>query len=336
MASPDVTKEDFAAVRGIAEPAGPVIPDLETAEALMEDARDRVYSRLRVAVLNAVTHEYAAVLAVFGDEQYIPSREHVLSPISYVTIPKLDGQFNYVVLAGISGQGIAQAAAMASLIKYKCRHVTKIILVGIAAGQPNLSDGERDVRLGDLVVGSSVIQYDHVKRVNGKLELRGDRLPTADSDLVNVVNRLRATQDFAGDVRRPKSWERYIDESVPKIRKASRPKADLDKYHGVRNYTTGLEYERTDDYPYVHFGIVGSASTLLKDSQYRDNLNEQYKIIAYEMEGAGVAIAAATSGFGYLIVRGICDYADNDKNDQWQTYASVCAASFARAVLEAL
>jgi nucleoside phosphorylase len=336
MPGHNVTEKDFTTAREITEPTGPIVSDLQTAEVLVEDARDQIYSRLRVAVLNAVTHEYAAVLAVFGEEQSIPSREHVLSPITYVTIRRPDGRINYIVLAGISGQGIAQAAAMASLIKYKCRHVTKIILVGIAAGQPNLSDGERDVRLGDIVVGNNIIQYDHVKRTDGKIDLRGDKLPTADSDLINLANRLRASQEFAENVDRLKPWQRYIDENVLKIRKAARPKAEQDKNYPQRNYTVGTEYERSDNYPYVHFGTIGSAGTLLKDSKYRDNLNLKYKTIAYEMEGAGVAIASATNGFGYLIVRGICDYADSDKNDQWQTYASVCAASFARCILEAL
>jgi nucleoside phosphorylase len=79
---------------------------------------------------------------------------------------------------------------------------------------------------------------------------------------------------------------------------------------------------------------IGSASTLLKDATFRDELNKNHGIIAYEMEGAGVAIAAATFHLSYLNVRGICDYGDNEKNDHWQTYASVCAASFARAILE--
>lgn len=336
MAAQTVSEEDFRAVRGIAEPEGARIRDLQTAQALVDDARDRIYARLRVAILNAVTHEYAAAVAVFGEEKTIPSREHVLSSITYVTICKPDGRPDYVVLAGISGQGIAQAAAMASLIKYKCRHVTKIILVGIAAGQPNLNDGESDVRLGDLVIGNSVIQYDHVKRTDGNIDLRGDKLPTADGDLLNIVNRLRASQDFAKDAQRAKPWERYIDENVPKLRKARRPKEEADKNYPKRDYKKGLEYERPNGYPYIHLGNIGSASMLLKDAEYRDELYGMYKTIAYEMEGAGLAIAAATNGFGYLIIRGICDYADNEKNDQWQTYASVCAASFARAVLEAL
>jgi nucleoside phosphorylase len=80
--------------------------------------------------------------------------------------------------------------------------------------------------------------------------------------------------------------------------------------------------------------MIGSANILLKDAAFRDSLNSDHGIIAYEMQGAGVAIAAATFNLGYLNVRGICDYGDNEKNDDWQRYAGVCAASFARVVLE--
>ena len=51
------------------------------------------------------------------------------------------------------------------------------------------------------------------------------------------------------------------------------------------------------------------------------------------MEGAGVAIASATNGFGYLIVRGICDYSDSHKNKDWQEYAAATAAAYARELL---
>ena len=30
-----------------------------------------------------------------------------------------------------------------------------------------------------------------------------------------------------------------------------------------------------------------------------------------------------------MIVRGVCDYCDNHKNDQWQSYAALAAASIA-------
>jgi len=35
----------------------------------------------------------------------------------------------------------------------------------------------------------------------------------------------------------------------------------------------------------------------------------------------------------YLVIRGICDYADSHKNKQWQGYASAVAAAYAKELL---
>jgi tetratricopeptide (TPR) repeat protein len=52
------------------------------------------------------------------------------------------------------------------------------------------------------------------------------------------------------------------------------------------------------------------------------------------MEGSGVADASWLSNSGYLLVRGICDYANARKGDLWQGYAAVAAAGVTRAILE--
>jgi hypothetical protein len=47
------------------------------------------------------------------------------------------------------------------------------------------------------------------------------------------------------------------------------------------------------------------------------------------MEAAGVA-----NSFPCLAIRGICDYADESKNKDWQGYAAGVAAAFAEELLE--
>ena len=54
------------------------------------------------------------------------------------------------------------------------------------------------------------------------------------------------------------------------------------------------------------------------------------------MEASGIVDASWTHGVGYLVVRGICDYCDSLKNDTWQPYAAVAAASFVRSLLESM
>ena len=88
--------------------------------------------------------------------------------------------------------------------------------------------------------------------------------------------------------------------------------------------------------PRVFFGPIASGNILLKDQCQRDALRDQFGVKAVEMEGVGIADATWNHGIGYLVVRGICDYADANKNDVWQCYAAMVAAAYVRAILEAM
>ena len=52
------------------------------------------------------------------------------------------------------------------------------------------------------------------------------------------------------------------------------------------------------------------------------------------MEGAGIADASWLDEAGYLVIRGTCDYCNNEKRDTWQLYAAIVAAAYARSVIE--
>jgi nucleoside phosphorylase len=54
------------------------------------------------------------------------------------------------------------------------------------------------------------------------------------------------------------------------------------------------------------------------------------------METAGLADAAWLREKSYFAIRGICDYCDPNKNDDWQPYAAMAAAGFVRALLESM
>lgn len=295
-------------------------------------AHVKLYGKIRYAIINAIPHEFASTIAVFGNAEVMPHPTRRSVRIEYITLNDRLGEPFYVAIAGTTGPGIAQAATATALIKSKCEHVRKVILVGIAAGQENLVDKEKDIRLGDVIVGDKMIQYDYVKRTDGKFELRGNNLSPGDKQLLNAVDRLLSLQEHKGTASSVKPWDKYIDRGIATIRSADRPLEDPNTR--LRKYVKGLVYERSENRPHVHVGTIGSACTLLKDAEYRDSLSVNHGTIAYEMEGAGVAVASSMIDIGYLNVRGICDYGDTRKSDDWQTYASVCAAAVARAILE--
>jgi len=53
------------------------------------------------------------------------------------------------------------------------------------------------------------------------------------------------------------------------------------------------------------------------------------ELLAVAMEGAGVAVAVEEqTGTNFIEIRGISDFADSNKNDDWQEYAANAAAAF--------
>ncbi|KAL4885914.1 hypothetical protein BJY04DRAFT_230145 [Aspergillus karnatakaensis] len=78
----------------------------------------------------------------------------------------------------------------------------------------------------------------------------------------------------------------------------------------------------------IHFGSIGTAGFVMKSSMHRDQYAKSEKVIAFEMEGAGL-----WKRFNCLIIKGVCDYADSHKNKKWQEFSAVVAASAAMEVL---
>lgn len=81
---------------------------------------------------------------------------------------------------------------------------------------------------------------------------------------------------------------------------------------------------------------IASANTLLKSYKKRQQLKEEFGVYAVEMEASGIADTTWEMGTGYIVIRGICDYCDEYKNDDWQEYAALAAASYARDLIENL
>lgn len=82
--------------------------------------------------------------------------------------------------------------------------------------------------------------------------------------------------------------------------------------------------------PNVHFGLVATGDTVMRSGEDRDRIAARDKVIAFEMEGAGVWETFPAS----LVIKGVCDYADSHKNKTWQAYAAATAAAAAKALLE--
>lgn len=83
----------------------------------------------------------------------------------------------------------------------------------------------------------------------------------------------------------------------------------------------------------IHYGLIASGNQVIKDARFRDSLNESFggNVLCVEMEAAGLM-----NDFPCIVIRGICDYADSQKNKDWQEYAAAVAAAYAKELLEYL
>ncbi|MBD2372893.1 phosphorylase [Leptolyngbya sp. FACHB-402] len=91
--------------------------------------------------------------------------------------------------------------------------------------------------------------------------------------------------------------------------------------------------DRTQTRPKLGLGVIASGDKVIADAMERDRIAAvNRKIMAIEMEGYGV-IASTWQSFERvrcLVIRGLCDYADSSKNDEWHDYAAAAAAGFTK------
>jgi nucleoside phosphorylase len=83
-----------------------------------------------------------------------------------------------------------------------------------------------------------------------------------------------------------------------------------------------------EDNPVIHYGLIASANQLIKDAKLRDKFAKENDVLCFEMDAAGLM-----NQFPCLVIRGICDYPDSHKNKEWQGYAAMVAAAYAKDLL---
>jgi nucleoside phosphorylase len=242
-----------------------------------------------------------------------------------------------VVLTQTGDTGMNAAADAATNLSRSFPTVDCLLMVGIAAGVPDVLVPQRHVRLGDIVVPTwGIVDYGHVIVQGGRVELR-QPFPRPWQLLRRVANQLQAAE-LAGT--RP--WEQWLDTSrSPHLAGYGRPADDTDVLAaptpGARplQHPPGIHSGHRAGLPKVHYGLVGSANVSLRDAQVRDQLAAEYNLRAFEMEGAGVGTSAFLNDRHWFMVRGISDYADRGFGPVWRNYASLAAAAYVRALLGA-
>lgn len=285
-----------------------------------------------LAILTALPKEYVAVNALLdhpvahSETDHRGTRHYTLG-----TMPGRGGSRHDIVLTMV-GVGNNISAITTTQLLNDLPSVHTLILSGIAGGVPNTAKVEDHVRLGDIVVSNErgVIQYDFVKEETKRPDPRHPPRPASS----NMVRAARMMEADALCGARP--WDEFIEHAMSLLN-WKRPPESTDLLASSDDASVFLRHPRDPlrirRRPRVFLGPIASANTLLKSPKRRDLLRDSFGVKAVEMEGSGTADAAWMSQAQHFVVRGICDYCDSRKGDDWQNYAAAAAAGYVAAIL---
>lgn len=234
------------------------------------------------------------------------------------------GKHNIVIACLPKGKiGTNVAAAYATQMMRTFPSIKVGLMVGIGGGIPP------KVRLGDVVVSTPTGQYPGVVQWDfGKAEKAGEfkrtgALNNPPSALLTALTKLETNYEMAGS-----KIPEYLDEMAKKWPRLVRKYIWSDSLKDPMYESDTSDRDPGD--PHVHYGLIASGNQVIKDAKFRDRLNESLggDVLCFEMEAAGLL------DFPCIVIRGICDYADLHKNEDWQEHAAAVAAAFAKELLQ--
>ncbi|CAI6079066.1 unnamed protein product [Clonostachys chloroleuca] len=242
-----------------------------------------------------------------------------------------------IVLACLpyKGTGTNHAAIVANNLRRSFSSINLVLMVGIGGGIP----GPHDPRLGDVVVGSEVIQYDLGKTIKEGRFQRTGILRRSHENVRTALSKFKAEHD-AHENEIPTILRQMV-ERHPTMAQYATPGSPPDllflpdcEHSSITNCESCDTLKlvprpsRFDKKPRIHYGKIASGNHVVKDAVERDTLAQELNVLCIEMEAAGVMDC-----YPCLSIRGLSDYSDAHKNDGWKRYAAGTAAACAKEFL---
>ncbi|OQD87404.1 hypothetical protein PENSOL_c078G10565 [Penicillium solitum] len=294
----------------------------------------------------ALLVEYVAAQEFLDEEHEKPSFVSPNDTNDY-TLGKMDE--HNVVIAVLPGgdYGTASAANVATNMLNTFHNVRIGLMVGIGGGVPS---EKHDVRLGDVVVSAprdsegGVFQYDFGKSIQEQSFQHTRFLNQPPATLRTAMTGIQAQYKRKGH-KLIEAINIILDTNARLRSEYERPESITDRLFrpalshesncgavSCANDASNLVLRRNrseKDNPAIHYGLIASGNQLMKDALIRDRLAAEKEVLCFEMEAAGLM-----NTFPCLVIRGICDYSDSHKNKEWQGFAAMVAAAYAKDLLQ--
>ncbi|KAF5658161.1 vegetatible incompatibility het-e-1 [Fusarium circinatum] len=292
------------------------------------------HERYTVAWICALPKETAAAEAVLDDVH-----ERLCRPKNDTNSYILGsiGCHNIVIAClPIDGYGTNNAVNVLTHLTRTFTSIYLSLMVGIGGGVPREN---YDIRLGDIVVGTQVVQHDLMK-IGTDGQIQHTAVPRTLSHLVGKALSVLRSVHQPHSSRIPLILQERFRELPNYARPTTADRLFCAEYQHSFVASSCDECspselvqrcERSSNDPYIHYGTIASGNQVIKDSTIRDRIAQELNAICFEMEAAGLPDIGPC-----LSVRGICDYSDSHKSKEWQEYAAATAAAFAREFLEKL
>jgi nucleoside phosphorylase len=299
----------------------------------------------------AVLKEYTAA-QLFLDTEHDPPEGISSNDTNHYTLGEIAGHNVVMAILSDGEYGVGSAASVVTNMLNSFPNIRVGLMVGIGGGAPT---PKNDIRLGDVVVSSpingtgGVFQYDLGKTIQDVGFVQTGILDQPSATVRAALPGLRRRYDLQG--HQIKETVDSILERWPRLRKKgfARPSLESDRLFASSiihphdsdgdcgdvclgqqsSVVIRQPREDDDDDPGIHYGLIASGNQLMKDAMVRDRLAKEKGILCFEMEAAGIM-----NRFPCMVIRGICDYSDSHKNKDWQGYAALTAAAYAKDLLK--
>ncbi|KID73904.1 hypothetical protein MBR_06628, partial [Metarhizium brunneum ARSEF 3297] len=229
---------------------------------------------------------------------------------------------------------------------YHFRNIRFGLMVGIGGGAPATpsDDPNKDIRLGDVVVSHSEGNHGGVLRYNtGEIPQRCFFYKPP-AILTTAVSELRSRNEAVRNA---------ISQHISNMVKSRPTMMEVFQYPGHEHdqlFEANYEHKwggigckmcdkerlvhrklRDTEHPVIHYGVIGSVREDMRHSATREKLRQEHGILCFETVADGLML-----NFPCLFIRGICDYFNTHKNEDWKEYAAVTAAAYAKELLQTI
>ncbi|OCL03248.1 purine and uridine phosphorylase [Glonium stellatum] len=267
---------------------------------------------IEVAIITALAFEGNAVDLFFDKRcrtSELPYLHNLPEFANSITVGNIRN--HRIVLARTGEAGKAKASATAALVKAVFKQIKLVLVVGILAA---CLEFKETIKLGDVIISTGIVIYDSGTQEGDNYRQKGDGKKT---DIAPFLDKLTGVW-YRSELS--KAAHGHLHEKLAK------PPSDLEPPLKIPEKDPQMK-------PKVHFGYVGSGDVVIKDENFGKSIFSRNRktIKGFEMEACGVEDSFPQK---VVVIKGVSDYADLNKNDDIQQYAAYAATGYAIAFLD--